>query len=231
MYCVKCGVKLSDTEKKCPLCDTVVYHPDVKQNAVERLYPRNRKPVLRVSTFGIMLVITILFLSPAIITFLCDMQINGTVTWSGYVIGALLAGYFSVAMPFWFRKPNPVIFVPCAFVCVGLYLLYIDLYTGGNWFLSFAFPIVGVLGLVVSTVVTLMKYVPKGSLYIFGGAFIVLGVFTLPLEFLVTYTFSLEKFSGWFVYPLVPSVLLGFLLIFFAVCRPARESLERKFFI
>ena len=36
MYCIKCGVKLADTEKKCPLCGTVVYHPEFPpQNAKE----------------------------------------------------------------------------------------------------------------------------------------------------------------------------------------------------
>ena len=31
MYCVKCGVRLADTEKVCPLCATRVYHPDLEQ--------------------------------------------------------------------------------------------------------------------------------------------------------------------------------------------------------
>ena len=29
MYCVKCGVELADSEKKCPLCGTPVFHPDI----------------------------------------------------------------------------------------------------------------------------------------------------------------------------------------------------------
>ena len=41
MYCIKCGVKLADSEKKCPLCNTVVYHPDLQQNEVKPLYPIN----------------------------------------------------------------------------------------------------------------------------------------------------------------------------------------------
>ena len=44
MYCVKCGVKLADTEKKCPLCNTVVCHPDFKQTAERPLYPSSKLP-------------------------------------------------------------------------------------------------------------------------------------------------------------------------------------------
>lgn len=231
MYCVKCGVKLSDTEKKCPLCSTVPYHPEIKQSEAERLYPLNRKPVLKVSTFGIMMVITALFLTPAVITFLCDLKINGAVTWSGYVMGALFVTYCSLALPFWFRKPNPVIFVPCSFASVILFLLYISLTTGGNWFLSFAFPVAGGVGIIITAVVTLMRYTRGGVLYILGGAMVLLGAFMLLVEFLVIFTFRHVSFTGWFIYPMVPSVLFGGLLIFFAICRPARESLSRKFFI
>ncbi len=230
MYCIKCGVELSDTEKKCPLCNTAVYHPTVKQPAGERLYPTDKKPLLKVSSFGIMMILTILFLSPAIITFLCDMKINGTVSWSGYVIGALFVGYCSLALPFWFRKPNPVIFVPCSFLSIGLFLLYISLVTDGGWFLSFAFPILGANALIITTVVTLVKYLRKGRLYVFGGAFIAYGALMFLIELLLCFTFDF-RFTGWFIYPTVPCVLLGGLLIFFAICRPARESMERRFFI
>jgi hypothetical protein len=33
------------------------------------------------------------------------------------------------------------------------------------------------------------------------------------------------------VYPVTTLVLIGGLLIFLAICRPARETMERKFFI
>ena len=39
MYCVKCGVKLADSEKQCPLCQTLVFHPDITREEGEKLYP------------------------------------------------------------------------------------------------------------------------------------------------------------------------------------------------
>jgi hypothetical protein len=76
-----------------------------------------------------------------------------------------------------------------------------------------------------------MYYLKKGSLYIFGGAFIALGAMMPLLEFLLYYTFQLNKLVGWSFYPLVSLVLVGGLLIFLAICKPAREVMERKFFI
>ena len=35
MYCIKCGVELADSEKRCPLCGTPVFHPDLPRNLTE----------------------------------------------------------------------------------------------------------------------------------------------------------------------------------------------------
>ncbi len=97
--------------------------------------------------------------------------------------------------------------------------------------MSFAFPVIGYVAAVVTAVVTLLRYVKRGGLYIFGGAFIAMGVLMPLLEFLIHLTFDQEKFLLWSFYPLIGLVLLGGMLIFLAVCRPARETMERKFFI
>lgn len=231
MYCIKCGVKLADTEKQCPLCGTVPFHPDIDREKAESLYPKDRYPAQQVSRHGAMVVVTTLFLLPLLITLLCDLQINGKVTWSGFVIGALVLGYVVLVLPFWFKRPNPVIFVPCDFAAAGSYLLYIDLATGGGWFLSFAFPVVACLGFIVTTVVVLLRYLRRGRLYIFGGAGIALGAFMPLMEYLLNVTFARPRFAAWSLYPLIALVLLGGMLIFLAICRPARETMERKFFI
>lgn len=229
MYCVKCGVKLADTEKVCPLCDTVVFHPDIQRGEVESLYPPMRYPG-KVTRWGGLIVVTTAFLLPLLITLLCDLQINRSVTWSGYVMGALILGYVLLVLPFWFRNPSPVVFVPCDFGAVGLYLLYINLATGGAWFLSFAFPVVGFSGLLVTAVVTLLRYLRRGRLYIFGGAMVTAGAFMPLMEFLLNLTFR-RPYVGWSVYPLTALALLGGMLIFLAICRPARQNMERRFFL
>ena len=231
MYCIKCGVKLAETEEKCPLCGTVLYHPDVRFAITDDLYPKNRHPATKVSLLGALIIVACIFFLPIVITLLCDISVYGAVTWSGYVIGAIVLAYEIFMFPLWFKKPNPVIFVPCGFLAVGLYLLYINFAVDGNWFLSFAFPVVGTVGLIVTAVVTLAKYVHRGKLYIFGGAFLALGAFCPVMEFLMNFTFEIDKVFAWSLYPMAVLVLIGGVLIFFAICRPARESIERKIFI
>lgn len=230
MYCVKCGVKLAASEIKCPLCGTVPYHPELIREEGRPLYPGNSLPPKVVRPKVAQAVILVLFLMPLLITLLCDLRINRAVTWSGYVIGALIMSYVILALPGWFEKANPVVFVPCDFVAVGLYLLYINLATGGNWFLSFAFPLVGGIGLIVTAMVTLLRYVRRGQLYILGGGAMAFGFFTPVMEFLLNLTFH-RSFVGWSIYPFVALVLLGGLLIYLAINKVARETMERKLFI
>lgn len=229
MYCINCGVKLAPTEEKCPLCDTVVYHPTLTREKGKPLYPAGKMP--RNSSGGKALcgAIIVLFLIPLLVCLFTDLRVNGKVDWSGYVIGALAVAYVALALPMWFRKPNPVIFVPCSFGAVAVYLLYIAYAVKGDWYLSVGLPAVAGLGVIVTAVVTLTHYLKKGRLYIFGGACILLGLFLLMMEFLIGLTFSLP-FIGWSAYPLIALVLIGGLLIYLAIDRNAREMMERKLF-
>lgn len=229
MYCVNCGVKLADTEKKCPLCGTVVYHPEISQPEASPLYPKNKMPEVNSGSKALNGVLIILFLIPMIICLIADLHVDGRFEWSGYVIGAVAVAYVILALPLWFRRPNPVIFVPCGFAAVGLYLLYINLAVGGDWFLSFAFPVTGFLGILTTAVVTLVKYIKKGRLYIFGGALVAFGGFMLLMEYLMSFTFGIG-FTGWSFYPLAVMVLFGGLLFYLAINTSAREMMERKLF-
>ncbi len=232
MYCVKCGVELADSEKVCPLCGTRAFHPDMPPQQGQPPYPVDRRPhTEEVSRSGVLFLLTVLALLSAVLFILCDWRINGSIVWSGYASGGVALLYVLVALPLWFRRPNPVIFVPIDFAAIGLYLLYINFATGGHWFLSFAFPVTGAIALLVTAVVTLMRYVPGSALYIFGGGLILTGGLNVLIEFLLHITFGIEGMFVWSIYPLTACVLLGVMLLVVAVCKPLRRSLHRKFFL
>ena len=143
MYCIKCGVELSDSEEKCPLCGTVVFHPDVKRVDGEKPYPAERKRRETANTSAVLFVLTMLFVIPLVMCLLCDFKVNDRIVWSGYASGAIVLFYIVVVLPMWFKRATPVIFVAADFAAAILYLLYIDLAVGGGWFMPFAFPVAG----------------------------------------------------------------------------------------
>ena len=231
MYCIKCGVELADSEKICPLCGTRVFHPDLPCGNGEPPYPPAEHLNEEVSRVGAMFVVTVCMLLPAVICVLVDWRVNGGIVWSGFAVGGLLLLYVLTVLPLWFKRPNPVIFVPVDFLVIGVYLLYINCATHGHWFMSFALPVTGTAMVLVTAVVALLRYVPAGALYICGGGLILSGGYAVLVEWLLNVTFRLHDTFLWSFDPLAVCTVLGAMLLVIAVCKPLRRSLHRKFFL
>ena len=230
MYCANCGVKLADTEKRCPLCGTEAYHPNIERPEVTPLFPNDFVPKRELGKTSIHIVILTLFLIPIFVTLYCDYYLNHIITWSPYVIFALLSIYIIAILPFWFKKPTPAIFVPVDFLAIALFLLYINFATDGNWFLTLAFPLITYLGLAVTATSILLYYLKKGHLYVIGSFFIALGLYMNFIELFLVITFKVS-FYGWSIYPMIPLVLLGLAIIIISISRNARAVLTRKLHI
>lgn len=230
MYCIKCGVELADSEERCPLCGTKVYNPEIVRELEDPPYPQNIDREKKLSNKGLMLIVTFLFTAVIAQLLICELSIPSSRSWAGYSIFALILSYILVVLPMWFKKPNPVIFVPCDFAAILAYLLYIDLTVKGNWFMSFVFPAVGVYAIIITCVVTLCHYVRRGYLYIFGGALIAHGFYMVLLEFLIAKAFDLHSSFHWSAFPLVGCFILGMGLIIIAINKPIQDALRKKLF-
>ena len=163
------------------------------------------------------------------IPLLFDITWHKGVSWSGYVAGGILLAYIMFVLPCWFKKPNPVIFVPCDFAAVALYLWYVEFASGGAWFWPFALPVLAVVAAITCALVTLLRYLRRGKLYVVGGAMMALGAWTWMVEELMGATFDLA-FIGWSLYPAISLLLLGGLMIYLAMNSVAREKIERRIF-
>ena len=227
MYCANCGVKLADTEQRCPLCGTEAYHPYIERPEVDPLYPKDFVQKRELSKATSHIIILTLFLIPILITMYCDYYISTSITWSAYVFFALTLLYIVAILPFWFKKPSPAVFVPIGFFVLALMLHYINYSTNGDWFLTLAFPIVAYLGIIVTAFSVLLYYLKKGYLYVIGGFFILMGLFMEIIELFLMVTFKVS-FDGWSIYPMIPLVLLGLGMIAIAISRNIRTILARK---
>ena len=230
MYCVKCGVELADSERKCPLCKTPVYYPGLSEKP-ERNYPEFIKSKDEMKPKGVYFIISIIFLIAALIPTVCDISLNLRIEWSGIIIGGVLLCYTVLVLPRWFKKPSPAIFVPADFLAAATYLFYLNIKLGGEWFWSFALPVLLAAALIFSALFVLLYYIKRGHLYIFGGFSIALGIYNLFIEYMLHKNFSISHGFFWSVYPFITLFLLGGALIVVAIVRPFRESLRKIFMI
>ncbi len=229
MYCVKCGVRLQEGVKACPLCGTPLWCPEEGEPAASTY--SERYPVLdRQRHLTVMASLTVVLLAAMVACFSIAMNTVGKMGWSFYVIVGTTAFYFIFLFPFWFRKPHPMLFVPVAFLTACLLLLFISGYTAGHWFLSFAFPLTGIVAVLTIGALALYRYVKRGTIFITGGLLIAIGGSCLLAEFFQHLTFRTQMFT-WSPYAASVFCLFGGFLILAGIVRPLREYLERKFFI
>ena len=229
MYCVKCGVRLQDGVETCPLCQTPVWNPEGLAH-LERGYsgvypkaePSKRYPVLGFVT-ALLVAINVAFL-------IFCLQTYHKVSWSGYVMLGTAVFYLIVILPLWINKPHPLIFVPLSFLVAGGYLLYICLATGGHWFLSFAFPIVMIAGLLTTGAVAAFRYLKHGKLFIIAALLIAIGGAAMLVEMFEAITFGHTMWT-WSLYVVSGFGAVGLFILLAAIIRPLREYLERKLFL
>ena len=232
MYCIRCGIELSDGQKICPICQTRVYHPDFKKTDALPTYPRKAFKSEEINIRGLLFVVTLLHLIPIIFALILDLNLNGRVDWTGFVVGAILLLYVAAVLPLWFKRANPAIFVPVDFGVLAVYLWYINFALDKNWFWTLALPITLMVGAIATSMTVLLRYINRGRLYIVGGGFILGGFSVMVLEQLLHITFEV-KHSGfiWSLYPAVFLAVVGIGLIVIEIVKPFKESLKKVFFL
>lgn len=229
MYCVYCGVRLQAGVARCPLCDTPVWDPEgnapAKPNFSDR-YPTPPKS----RRYPILAFLTTLLIAGSLSALIYCLTNLGEVSWSGYVMLGCALVYFAGIFPFWFERREPLIFVPLAFALACGYLLYICLKTGGHWFLSFAFPVTMLAGLLTTASVALFRLGKPRRLLKTGALLIAIGCSTMLIELFQCITFGGRMFA-WSLYPVCAFSLIGLFLILSGLIPPWREYLERKLFV
>lgn len=230
MYCMKCGTKLGETEIKCPLCGFDL--PKLSPEQEKSLYPRTERPRIAEDFKGLLLFFTLLLCGGGGAVLAIDLANGGGVSYSAWVLFGLLLFYTALILPRWFRKPNPVVFLPVFGVCFLVTLWYLDfLYFEAGWFFPLAFPLVGGFILMLETVVTLVRYLRGGKFYVYGGFFIGLGCLSFASELGGRAFLGIPVCLTWSLIPLILFSILGVGLIVIGAVPPFRAYVTRRFFV
>ena len=100
-YCVHCGVKLHEGERRCPLCGTVSIDPNEQAASdAQRTYPvRTPEQELRRGRRFFLMLETMLLLVPAGLCCLIDLLTGGGIYWSVYTLATLVSLFLVSAVP------------------------------------------------------------------------------------------------------------------------------------
>ncbi len=148
-YCVHCGVELAPSEARCPLCKTPVVDPNGAWHPPEeKPYPEQLEVVPpRIDhRYGAALA-ALFLLIPASAVLASDLLINHRITWSAYVLGAMLLVGVWVLLPFALDVRRPYLYLTVDTFSTALYLEMIAFLTGGaHWYLTLALPLTVLAG-------------------------------------------------------------------------------------
>ncbi len=146
-YCVNCGVELDATLKKCPLCETKVYHPDKEESpATEQTFPKKKGEVEEVSQKEGIIFVSVLLLTIAVTCTLLNILVYNSNRWSVPVIGICITLWVFFMAAVFSNKITIYGMLLADAVAIGNCIFMVSLITENNrWYYQIGLPIVIVL--------------------------------------------------------------------------------------
>lgn len=235
-YCPKCGVKVDQGGKDCPLCDFPI--PVVEEEkpkwsnpypTPENVYPKEFKAIKKRIFKNIAV-----FLAIAVVVMLVqNYLLAGAFTWARYSVASslFLLAYIALFLNF---IPNPYFFVTAAGVITGAYLFTLDRIDGViGWFFTLGLPLV-IGGFLISLVGVIAYRRLKRKPLILAGIFMLLlaGYFAV-IEASITNHFMGEIKILFSYIGGIPLSALGLSMLYFHYYFPQsmKEQIKRKLHI
>ncbi len=230
-YCVHCGVKLEDSEKRCPLCQTPVYDPAQPQRpAAPKPYPvRMPEQELKRSKRFLLTLASLMLLAPAGLCLIIDLLVTGSVTWSGYASGALVMLFLPAAVALCVPRYQIYFGIGTAFLALNVYLFLVERLSGsGPWFFPIVLPSLALGTGIVTLMTVLWRLGWLNKLTLVAAAFAGCALESLLIEWL--HAMAIQKTGGfvWSPFVTAPCLFIALSLVFINSNRSVREEVRRR---
>lgn len=229
-YCVHCGVKLGEGEKRCPLCRTVSLDPHEEPKATShQLYPTHTpEQLLKRSKRYFLILFSLLLLVPALLCLMIDLMIGGAVTWSIYAFTALILLYIVIAVPIWVDHHKTYFSLLTGYVCLMLYLKMVEsVSSSGMWFFPIVLPCVTLFILLALLITHLFRHGVLGKFTLVGAILIHIALVNAAVDLLLALYSGRQAFL-WSPYVIAPCLFISLLIFFINGNRTIREEIRRR---
>ena len=237
-FCVNCGVRLGETERKCPLCGVQVINPvQPFQAGTPSLYPAPEgtgTAARRIDRRTIAFIVTCVLVLPALICVAVDLVYGGVLDWSLYVVGAAVMIWVFLALPLLHTRIESsergpaAILIPDA-VALMTYLWVIErLSAPDSWFVPLALPIAGTLCLLVIVNAILIDRRILRHLYALVGILLSVAILVVMIEIATELSMGETVHVTWSLFAAIPAVVLSAVLLLLGRNPAFREDMARK---
>ena len=230
-YCVHCGVKLGEGEKKCPLCMTPVFDPAEPQRpSAPRSYPvRTPEQELKRNKQFLLVMAVLMLAAPALLCLLIDFLISGGVTWSAYASSALILLFAAVSVPIWIDRHQVYVSVGMAFLCLNVYLFLVERFSNsGNWFFPIALPAITLFALMLTAIILMYRKQKLNKLTLLAASFAAVAVECVSIEWLLDAAKGGKGGLVWSPFVFAPCAFISLALLFVNYNGAVREEVRRR---
>ena len=232
-YCVQCGVQLSNDLKACPLCKTPVNNPNLKptEPAASEHPERIEERFTRLDVGYARQLSIILTMIPIFIVLVLDI-LDGGVTWSPFVIGALIMLWCFLAAPLIIHQRSPYLFVALDVLALCAYLALIAWMTNGfSWYLEIVLPLLVLIGVTTLLMLLVIRRLEMLKLYRAALVVLLLALFVVGLEVIIDLSRDGAVHLGWSVYAGIPLAVIALVDFALKQNKGLKEEIRKRLFL
>lgn len=231
-YCVNCGVELEETEEKCILCGCEVNNPmqPLKKDG-PRPYPDKTDAMTkRANRRFTGLILSFLFVLPALICFFLNILYFNKILWSIYVIGSFAVLWTCIVIPILYRTIRSWVYLFFDFLAAGIFLFFVDftLYEY-NWFFRLALPILVLAWVLVEALVLFSQKKWIRGFQIPALLLIFIGLFCAGIDLVLSLFFNSVFAISWSIFVMIPAAVLASLFFIVENNHYMKEEMLKRF--
>lgn len=232
-YCSKCGVKLEENKKFCPLCHFKVPEELIKE--IEYKFPvakTSYKKRVRKRKFKLVIITSIIFILLILTFFVSDISTSHQFSWSKPAdisltlvwIGILIALFYTKGKEYWISTQY--------FVLIVLFFVLLDL-KDGVFNIQLTFELTLLIFFYVFTLVAIYFYKRLGvrNIFLVGALYLIMAQILIFFVDVTVGIYLYERFRFTFsIYTLIPLLGLFALCLYFHhdMAEELKESMKKK---
>lgn len=239
-YCKTCGVELETSMKFCPLCGKHIADERLEKEEhislietkqEERILSdfKELSPAQRRKLFwqlsGIILI------SGMLVTFIIDLIINQSITWSKYSMSTCLALFVNITMIVFFKKKIILSLIGC-FISTSILLVLFDMFNKNiGWGTQLGVPLVFSFYLVVFLLISIVKRSKQRGINLIAYFLIAASILSISIEGIISLQVLKHLSLQWSVITLVSVMPVSAILLFIHYRLRKGTDLKRFFHI
>lgn len=227
-YCVNCGVKLKNSEKKCPLCNTKVINPSKINAEYEPVYSNKIENFKKINYKYLSKIAILILMITSFLILLLDYVSSKNITWSLYVVASIL--YIGTHLSFAVLK-NTYISLIIHLVSTELFMLFIAYMTNGmHWYLYLVLPFIFIVWIYIMLVTYLIKRKKGEFLKKLSVALLFCGLTIIAVEACIDlFRFNFINYN-WSFYAALPITIISSLTFILSYNKRIVDEIRQRMF-